>query len=533
MDPIYVTGHQNPDTDSIVAAMAYTALRQALGDRDYQAARLGQVSAETQRVLDRFGFQAPPLLTSVHTQVRDLEFDTPPALPAHVTVDMAWRQLQRHQDLAAIPVVRADGTLYGMLSQEDIAGYHMTQIAHRRLAPVPLENLLSVLEGRLRGPASPNAMIGGDVTIALTREDLPQGRDGVVLCGRQPDLIRQAMELEVGCLVICQGDLPEELADLSTATLVIGTPFDAYRASRLLFQAAPIHRICRTEGLVCFHLDDRIGEVRDQVLRHRAPCYGILDQADRVVGVLSRHHLLRPRRKRVVLVDHNEAAQSVPGLEEAQIVAIVDHHRLADIQTGDPIYVRNEPVGATNTIIAGMFQEHGLLPAPAMAGMMAAAIVSDTVLFKSPTCTPQDRSTAQRLARLAGASLEELGREIFSASTEGLTDQQLLTADYKEFRIAGQGLGVSQVTCVDSAALLRRKDRLLPLMADIGRRQGLDLVLLMLTDVLLEGTWLLCAGDQEIVRQAFGAAPKDGAVFLPRIMSRKKQVIPMRSELWA
>ena len=300
----------------------------------------------------------------------------------------------------------------------------------------------------------------------------------------------------------------------------------------MLFQAIPIERICRTEAPLCFHLEDRVDEVRERVVKHRQPCYPILNREEQVVGVLSRHHLLRPRRKRVVLVDHNEASQSVPGLEEAEILEIVDHHRLADIQTANPIYVRNEPVGSTNTIIAGMFQDLGLLPSEKMAGMMAAAILSDTVMFKSPTCTQRDIRTAERMARIAGVSLEELGKEIFSADLEGKTARELMNMDYKEFLIGGNALAVAQITCTDSAAMLQRKAEFLPLMEEMAKERSLSMILLMLTDVLLEGSAILFLGDEDIIRQAFNAHPRDNTVFLPRVMSRKKQVIPMLSDLW-
>ncbi|MBQ5712627.1 MAG: putative manganese-dependent inorganic diphosphatase [Oscillospiraceae bacterium] len=536
MDPIYVTGHRNPDTDSIVAAMAYAALRNALGDREYEAACLGHPSDETQMVLARFGFRPPKLITSMHTQVHDLDYDTPPVLNVAVTVDRAWHLMQEQKDLAAIPVARDDGTLYGMLSQEDVAKYNMAQIINGRLRAVPLCNVLSVLEGKVLNEAGEATdIVEGEIVIALPqdREELLfQKKDSIVLCGHQPEMIRRAMELGVNCVVVCQAELPAELRTLPTSTCVISTPFDAYRAARLIFQSTPIGRICHTRDLVCFHLDDRVDDVREEVLRHREPCYPILDGYDLVVGVLTRYHLLRPRRKRVVLVDHNEAAQSVPGLEEAEILEIIDHHRLADIQTASPIYVRNEPVGSTNTIIASMFQDRGLLPSAGMAGMMAAAIISDTVMFKSPTCTERDKRTAERLARIANVSLEELGRSIFSASNGHRSAEDLLFSDYKEFHIAGHDLAVGQITCVDSPQMLERKEELLALMAKTAREKGFDLVVLMLTDVLLEGTQLLYVGDDEIIRQAFNAVPKDRMLFLPRIMSRKKQVIPMLSALW-
>ena len=316
MDPIYVTGHRNPDTDSIVAAMAYTALRNALGDREYEAACLGHVSDETKLVLDRFGFQPPKRITSMFTQVKDLDFDTPPCLSTAVTVGRAWKIIQEQKNISAVPVANEDGTLYGMLSREHVASFNMELVTAGVLEPVPLFNVLSVLEGKVLNDAGENTdTVSGELSIALPqcRENLLFNRkDSIVLCGHQPDIIRRALEMNVNCLVLCQAELDEELRNLPTSTCIISTPYDAYRAARLIFLSAPIGRICRTEELVCFHLEDKVDDVREQVLKYREHCYPILDENEKVVGVLTRYHLLRPRRKRVVLVDHNEAAQSVP-----------------------------------------------------------------------------------------------------------------------------------------------------------------------------------------------------------------------------
>ena len=536
MDTIYITGHRNPDTDSIVAAMAYAALRNALGDREYEAACLGHVSDETQIVLDRFGFKAPQRITSMHTQVKDLDFDRPTVFSTAVTMGRAWKELSKHSALSAIPIANDDGTLYGMLSRTDIADYNMNLVSSGRLEAVPLFNVLSVLEGKVINDAGERIdEISGEVTIALpqSRESLIfRDSETVVFCGDQPDMIRRALEMNVNCLILCQAELSEELRKLPTKTCIISTPFDAYRAVHVIFQSTPIGRICNNQTLVCFHLEDRVDDVRETMLKHRFSSYPVLDENEKVVGVLSRYHLLRPRRKRVVLVDHNEAAQSVPGLEEAEILEIIDHHRLADIQTTNPIYVRNEPVGSTNTIIASMFQDRGLMPSANMAGMMAAAILSDTVMFKSPTCTDKDRRTAERMARIANVSLDELGKEIFSASLESKTVRDLLTSDYKEFHIAGHDLAVSQITCVDSPKMLERKEEFLTEMRDLAAQKGFSMIILMLTDVLLEGTQIIYLGDDEIIEQAFNLTPRDNTLFLPHVMSRKKQVIPMLSALW-
>ncbi len=535
MEPIYVLGHRNPDTDSIVSAMSYAALQNACGHREYVPGRLGQISAETKIVLDRFGFEPPKLIHDMYTQVRDLDFDRPPVLGSAVTVGRAWETLQE-ENCSSVPVAKEDGTLYGMLSREDVAGYYMTLVNLGVLSEVPLFNVLSVLEGKILNDAGHMTdTVGGEIVIALPqqRENLLFNRENsIVICGHQPDMIRRALTMNVRCLILCQAELPQELREFPTQTCVISTHFDAYRAARMIFQATPIERLCGGSDHICFHLEDRVDDVRERVVKHRQPNYPILNEKEQVVGVLNRHHLLRPRRKRVVLVDHNEASQSVPGLEETEILEIIDHHRLADIQTSNPIFVRNEPVGSTNTIIAAMFQDLGLMPSEKMAGMMAAAILSDTVMFKSPTCTQRDIRTAERMARIANVSLEELGKEIFSADLEGKTARELLKMDYKEFLIGDTALAVAQITCTDSASMLERKAEFLPLMEEMAREKGLSMVLLMLTDVLLEGSAILFVGDEDHIRQAFNAHPKDNTVFLPRVMSRKKQVIPMLSDLW-
>ena len=537
MDPIYVTGHRNPDTDSIVAAMAYAALRNACGNREYEAACLGHVSDETQIVLNRFGFQPPKRISNMFTQVQDLDFDTPPVLSAAVTEDRAWKLLQEQKNISALPVANEDGTLYGMLSREDVASYNMELVSSGFLEAVPLFNVLSVLEGKLLNEAGESTdTISGDVTIALpqNRENLLfSSKDSIVVCGQQPDMVRRALELGVRCVIVCQAELDEELRAMPTDTCIISTPFDAYRAVRLIYQSVPIARVCRTTDLECFHLDDYVDDVREGMLKSRYRCYPILDENERVVGTLSRYHLIRPRRKRVVLVDHNEAAQSVAGLEQAEILEIIDHHRLADIQTGNPIYFRNEPVGSTTTIIAGMYQEKGLMPSEKLAGLMAAAIVSDTVMFKSPTCTQRDRNMAERLARIANVSLEELGQAIFSASwSDDKTAKELLFTDFKDFHIAGHDLGVGQITCVNSAHILERKEEFLEQMRRTMAEKHYSLMLLMLTDVLLEGTQLIYLGDEDTIRMAFSQDAKANTVFLPKVMSRKKQIIPALSAMW-
>ena len=536
MNEIFVTGHRNPDTDSIVAAMSYAALRNALGEKDYVAARLGEITDETRRILDRFSCEPPRFIKTMRTQVRDLDFDTPPAMNRSVTMDRAWH-IMRENHYPAIPVANEDGTLYGMLSAGDIATFSMETIANPVVDQLPLFNLLSVLEGRILNESGHMAeTLSGQVCIALPQSCenlLFNSRDNIVLCGNQPDMIRRALDVGVECLILCQTDVDPEWLKDADGTCIISTPFDASKVARLIYQAIPISRPCHTENLITFHLTDYIDDVREVVLKSRYRCYPVLDENEKVVGTLSRYHLLRPRRKQVVLVDHNELGQAVPGLEQAEILEIIDHHRLADIQTTQPIHVRNEPVGSTNTIIASMYQEHGVMPSPKLAGLMAAAILADTVMFKSPTCTKRDVAMAERLGRIANVSLEELGQILFSTDATGTKSaKELLMSDFKQFHISEQNLGVGQITCLDSQKMLERRDEFLEEMEKLRQEKEYDMVIVMFTDVLLEGTQLLYVGSDDVIHNAFAVEPRGNTVFLPGVMSRKKQVIPMLTALW-
>ena len=535
MNEVYVTGHRNPDTDSIVASLAYANLRNAMGDREYRAVRIGAINDETQRLLAHFGVEAPQLIKNMRTQVRDLDYDRTPALNASVTMNLAW-QTMRDQSLNAVPIVDDEGKLYGMLSAGDIAAYDMQTILENRIDDLPVFNLLSVVEGTLVNEYLTELdAVSGELFITLPQnyeDGALQRQDTILICGNQPELIEQAIAAGVRCLIICRSDIRPQWAQ-ANSTCIISTPLSARRVSRIIYQALPVQRVSQRKDIISFHLDDYLDDVRETMLKSRYRSYPVLDENDQVVGTISRFHLLRPRRKQVVLVDHNEAAQSVPGLDQVDILEIIDHHRLADIQTGQPIHVRNEPVGSTNTIITAMYQEHGIVPSPKMAGLMAGAILSDTVMFKSPTCTKRDIAMAERLARFANISLEELGKELFAAGGEdSKSAEELFGTDYKQFHISGQNIGVSQITSADPSHLLARKDEFMAVMEKIKAGQDFDLVILMITDVLQEGSHLFYVGSDEVIQQAFSTQPQDKHLFLPGVMSRKKQIIPMLTALW-
>ncbi len=533
----YVCGHRNPDTDSIVAAISYAALCNMLGENDYVPVRLGHLNDETKFLLNRFGFQPPLKISSVRTQVRDVEYDTPPRLAAGVPVSYAWNLMLEYPNLSVLPITNEDDTLYGLIAAGTIAQNDMQTIQTPVVRDAPILNVLSALEGHIlnRGDDFFES-ISGEVTIALpgggeTLRDI--GEDSIILCGNQPEVVDLALERKAKCVILCQSDLGEKYRGIDSETCLISTPLDAWRAARWLYLATPVGRVAQVEDVMAFHLEDYLDDVKDAMLKSRYRSYPILDRQDKVVGTMSRYHLLQPRKKRIVLVDHNELGQSVAGLDQAKVIAVIDHHRLADIQTGYPVYVRNEPVGSTNTIIATMFQENGLMPGEKLAGLMAAAIISDTVMFKSPTTTPRDRRMAERLAKIAGLDLDKLGQDVFSASSSDKSADALIGTDLKEFNLGDHYVIISQITTMDSAGILSRKDELLAEMDRMRKDRKADLVALMITDVLREGTDLLFLGDAEAVRQAFELQDtKDSHAFVPGLVSRKKQMVPALTQLW-
>ncbi|MBR3276633.1 MAG: putative manganese-dependent inorganic diphosphatase [Eubacterium sp.] len=443
MEPVYVFGHRNPDTDSVVSAIAYAALRNAKGGGNYIPAVLGEINDQTAAVLSRFGFKAPEMLYTVKTQVRDLEYDIPPVIKKTADAGEAWKIFKYDAYNGAVPVTDEEGRLAGMLTKGDIAEYIME-----------------------------------------------------TLDGMQMDL-------------------------------------SASEAFRLVCRSVNAGRLCSGENIVSFRLDDYLDKVKEQILQSRYRSYPILDGNEKVAGTLSRFHLLNPKRKKVVLVDHNEVSQSVSGLEQAEILEIIDHHRLGDVQTQAPAAIRCEPLGSTATIIARMYREKKITPSPEMAGLLAAAILSDTVLFKSPTCTQTDIQTAKRLEKLCGISLEDIGRKMFSAGTDLTAGAEaLLHSDFKEFRLAGHFIGIGQLTCLDSGTVLKRADEFLSCMQKEAAGKNYEMVLFMISDVLKNGSTLLVSGDSRVISQAFGEPVADGRVFLPGVLSRKKQVVPALFRQW-
>ena len=531
MSDIYVTGHRNPDTDSIASALSYAALRNASGESVYRPVRLGSVNDETQRLLDFLGVEPPELVGNLRTQVKDLDFDRTPAIGRSVTIDFAWRTMQE-QDLKSVPVVDDGGKLCGMVSPGDLASFELRSMGENRIEDVPIFNLLSVLEGSLVNDPGVDS-ISGNVSISLPQNyesELLTDPQSILICGDQPELINKAIEAKVRCLILCRADIMPHWKSVA-GTVIISTPLCARHVSRLINQALPVDRIIGGQKVVAFRTADYVDDVRETMLKSRFRSYPVLDGDGNVLGTVGRFHLLRPRRKQVVLVDHNEVSQSVTGLDQVEILEIIDHHRLADIQTGQPILMRNEPVGCTATIIYRIYTESGTQIPKNIAGLLCSAILSDTLMFRSPTCTPADKAAAQNLARIAGIDCEEHAKEMFAAGSDlsHKSEEEIYYQDYKTFEYNERRLGVAQITSMSSKELEAIKDRMIPFLEKKITTHEVDMIIFMLTNIIEESTELLCYGEhvQKMVTEAFPNVVFNGSsAVLPAIVSRKKQVVP-------
>lgn len=534
MGPIYVTGHKNPDVDSIVSAIAYAALKSSLGERDVMPVRLGEVNAETMIVLDRFGFEPPELISSVKTQLSDVTFDRPPVVGSGVTVRTAW-SIMIDSNVQSVCIADESGKLAGMIATSDIAEHDMNSALNGFFVSTNAFNLASSVEGFLIGAGDDWDLIEGPVNLAVGNgNDITADRVGgsVVIAGDRKDIVERVEKAKAACLVLCEVDAQSEVARAAAAASipVILTHYDAYRASRLISHSVPVSSIMNKHDVPFFHITDYIDDVREVMLQNRAPSYPVVDEDERVIGMLTRFHLLNHARKRVILVDHNEPEQSVPGLEQSELLEILDHHRLGDVQTDSPVSIRMEPVGSTTTIVASLFFEHGVTPSKTLAGLISAGIVSDTVIFKSPTCTEKDKRMAYRMAQLAGIELEKLGEEIFSAASNivNKSAEELLFNDYKEFSIGERKIGIGQVTCMDVSELDDREDELFKEMEKVKVAREMDMVILMETDIVKESSRLLFIGQgaDVLIAEAFQKPVENRSVYLEGVMSRKKQVVP-------
>lgn len=537
---IYITGHRNPDTDSIVSAIAYADLKNKRGAYHAIPVRLGELNQETRFLLDKFEVEPPKLIDTMKPQVKDFQYDPPYPIAPTTTMYKALTLLQ-NDHLPNLNVVDDKETLLGVVSFSNLTLGYMDLWDNRILgrAETPLMNILEVLRGEiLYSPDPPRAFSGRMTVFAMEPESVGShiAEDDIVIVGNRENAQGEAIKRRVSLLILTvDATLSSEHLELAqqNEVTVIRTSMDTFLAARLLPLAVPVSYVMSQQDLVTFQENDTIDELRNVMGQTRYRSYPVINQKNQVLGSIARYHLIATPKKKIILVDHNERNQSVPDLDSAEIIEIIDHHRVANINTPQPIYFRNVPVGSTATIISMMYFEQGVHPKRQIAGLLCGAIISDTLMLKSPTTTDDDRRMLRRMAQVADLDIPSFAQEMFQAGTslEGKDAKTLLSEDVKEFEIDGELVRVAQVFTMNLDDLESHKTELIAQMQEDLLLDGLSSYLLVFTDVLKEMSHILVVGafDAEIAR-AFGSSLDKHGFDAVGVLSRKKQVIPVTTQ---
>ena len=535
-----VIGHRNPDTDSICSAICYANLKHQAAGGEYVPARAGQVNRETQFVLNYFGVEEPRLIEDVRTQVKDIEIRKTKGVADTISLKKAWNIMQEN-NVVTIPSVREDGTLEGLITVGDITKTYMNIYDSSILskANTRYSNIIETLEADLLVGDAGAYFNQGKVLIAAANPDLMEfyiEPHDLVILGNRYESQLCAIEMGADCIIVCEGagvSMTIKKIAQDRGCTVIATTYDTYTAARLINQSMPISYFMTREHLITFNSDDYIDEIRDVMASKRHRDFPILDKDGRYLGMISRRNLLGARGKQVILVDHNEKNQAVAGIESAEIQEIIDHHRLGTVQTMSPVFFRNQPLGCTATIIYQMYQEAGVEIDKKIAGLLCSAIISDTLLFRSPTCTAVDEAAARALAGIAGLDIESYAMRMFSAGSnlKDKTDEEIFYQDFKRFTAGKAMIGVGQITSLNAEELRSLRERMVAFMHGAGERNGLDMVFFMLTNILTETTELVCQGQGalQLAARAFHQDTEEDqepVLTLPGVVSRKKQLIP-------
>jgi len=527
---IHIFGHKNPDTDSIVSALALSHLKQQQGIT-CTPYRLGDVNKESQFVIDRFGFKAPNLLKSVKPVVQDLNYDRPPAIKPTDSILYAYK-LMHETKSKILAITDEDRRLSGVITMKDIAMSFIDGVYNK--VNTSLENMNSVLEGDVfnRGRLD----IKGRIAIAAYYQDtLFEGdyfdENTILVVGNRYDIIEYGLQKNVCLLIITGGkELSEEIEEKikNSNVSVIRTNYDTYKTSQYILQANMVETIMATDQLIKFYEDDLVDEIKETLLTSRHSNFPVVDLHSRYQGFMGRRHMLKPNRKKVMLVDHNEYRQSIEGLVEAEIVEIIDHHKIGDISTKQPVTFINSPVGSTSTIIYHQYLINGMEVKKSMAGLLLSGILSDTLNLKSPTTTNQDRQAVRALNEICDLDIEEFFREMFKAGTslEGINEEEIFYKDFKEFGNEGSMIGVSQVYTLDIEDVKKRQDKIMDVLKRAHQMNKYDVTLLLVTDVSRSGSYLYFESSLPGVMPMIFDRPINQGIFIEELVSRKKQVIP-------
>ena len=535
-EKIYVIGHKNPDTDSICSAIAYADLRQKVTGQVHEAKRAGHVNDETAYVLDRFGVEAPKLLTDVRLQVRDLDIHEMQGLKPNASIRDTWERMRQEQ-AKTLPIVK-DDELVGVVSTGDIAKSYMDVYDSEILskARTQYRNIIKTLDGTMITGNEHGYFMRGKVAIGASSPNLMEEfieKDDLVILGDREEAQACAVNIDASCMVICKdAEVSPKLIQKAKeqSIVIIQTPYDTFTTARLINQSIPVKFYMTSGPLTMFRMNDYVDDIKDIMAKKRFRDFPILDRHGRFKGFISRRRFLGASKKKVILVDHNERSQAVDGIEEAEIIEIIDHHRLGDIETVSPITFRNQPVGCTATIINQMYEENEIEVPREIAGLLCGAIISDTLLFRSPTCTPLDERTAKKLAKISDIDLEQMAQEMFNAGSnlKGKSAEDICFQDFKQFTVNDTIFGVGQITSMSKEELAAIRDMMTEHLPKVLEAHNLNMIYFMLTDILAESTELLCVGTgaRGIALSAFDLPDNAKSLILKGVVSRKKQLIP-------
>lgn len=536
---VWVIGHKNPDTDSICAAIAYADLKNKVGTARYEARRAGHINEECKYVLKYFEMDAPEYVSDVGAQVKDIEIRKTLGIGSQVSLKTAWETM-KEQNVVTLPITNRNGLLEGLIITGDIATSYMDVYDNRILAKARTQykNIAETLEGEVLSGNSHGYFIKGKVVAATESPEMMEEYiedDDMVILGNRYEVQLCAIEMNASCIIVCSdakvSKTIQKLAD-DRGCVIITTPYDTYTVSRLINQSMPVKYFMRRENLITFETEEYVDDVREIMSRERHRDFPVLNEEGKYMGMISRRNLLNMRRKQVILVDHNEKSQAVDGVDEADILEIIDHHRLGSLETISPVFFRNQPLGCTSTIIYQMYQEQGIEVPKNIAGLLCSAIISDTLMFRSPTCTRVDRQAAEELAELAGIGIEDHAKKMFQAGSnfKAKSPEELLYQDFKTFLAEEKEFGVAQLSAMSEEELQEVKEKLTPYILQMRDERKLDMIYVMLTNILEESSELIFVGEsaKEIAQQAFHGHVVDrgGSLWLEGVVSRKKQLIP-------
>lgn len=534
---VYVIGHKNPDTDSICSAIAYADIKNRTEKGTFVAKRAGQINEETEFVLKYFHMDAPGYLPDVGTQVRDMELHETPGAEKSMSVKRAWN-LMKENNAVTLPITTKDGKLEGLITTGDIAmsyidAYDNTILAQAR---TQYRSIADTLDGEVIVGNEHGYFVSGKVWIGgahpETMETYIEENDLVILGNRAEDHLC-AIEANVSCLIVCLGaKVSQTIQRLAQErdVVIITTPYDTFTVARLIHQSIPIKHLMKKDNLITFRNEDFTEKIKEIMTKNRFRAFPVVNSKGKYIGTVSRRNLLNIQKKKLILVDHNEKSQAVDNIDEAEILEIIDHHRIGSLETFQPVMFRNQPVGCTGTIMYQIYMEKSLEIHPDIAGLLCAAILSDTLMFRSPTCTEKDKEAAEALAQIAQIDIEKFAGQMFRAGSNlsSKTPEEIFYQDYKKFIADDRVFGVGQISFMSEEELQTVKERLMPYVEKECGNHGVTMVFFMLTNIIKESTEMLCYGKgaDELVYEAFNVQVCDGSCRLDGVVSRKKQLIP-------